>query len=263
MKLCVVVLFYLMILSTTANAQKYTGKKKLKTPPGTVKINDSLYFDKYEINNLAWREMIAYINQIEKGGIKTSLLNPDSTVWKDSIISDYYIPFEQAYSHHPSFNNYPVVGITYEQAGAYCEWRSKVVNERFTLKSHVNKKMKYRLPTIEEWEYAAAGKLNLEQYPLGYEKTMYKKYYKIGNVIYDNKNRNIVVYTSTVDGFYPNKYGIKNMIGNVSEMTATKGISKGGNFTLTLEESKIKNKQHYTKPEVWLGFRCVCEIVNE
>jgi len=48
----------------------------------------------------------------------------------------------------------------------------------------------------------------------------------------------------------------------MSEMVSTKGIAKGGNFLLPLDSCKINMEQHYTKPEAWLGFRCVCEIVD-
>ena len=52
---------------------------------------------------------------------------------------------------------------------------------------------------------------------------------------------------------------IYNLIGNVAEMTNTEGVSKGGSWFHSKEESKIKNKITYTKPEIWLGFRNVCK----
>jgi hypothetical protein len=50
------------------------------------------------------------------------------------------------------------------------------------------------------------------------------------------------------------------MIGNVSEMIAEKGLSKGGSWAHKLGESQIVKNQKYTKPEPWLGFRCVVEV---
>ena len=70
-------------------------------------------------------------------------------------------------------------------------------------------------------------------------------------------------YTTGIDNYLPNRFGVYNMIGNVSEMTATKGVAKGDNFLLPLDSCKINGQQIYIKPEAWLGFRCVCEIVKE
>ncbi|MFM8911488.1 MAG: formylglycine-generating enzyme family protein, partial [Flammeovirgaceae bacterium] len=58
----------------------------------------------------------------------------------------------------------------------------------------------------------------------------------------------------------PNKIGLTDMIGNVAEMVAEDGIAKGGSWAHTLDQSRIVNRQYYTKPEAWLGFRCVCEV---
>jgi formylglycine-generating enzyme required for sulfatase activity len=58
----------------------------------------------------------------------------------------------------------------------------------------------------------------------------------------------------------PNKIGLTDMVGNVAEMVSEEGIAKGGSWAHTLEQSKISNRQYYTKPQAWLGFRCVCEV---
>ncbi|MEM6299611.1 MAG: hypothetical protein AAF740_13060, partial [Bacteroidota bacterium] len=57
-----------------------------------------------------------------------------------------------------------------------------------------------------------------------------------------------------------NLFELKQMIGNVAELVAEEGISKGGSFWHTLEECKIKNRISYDKPKAWLGFRCVAEV---
>ncbi|WP_338762988.1 SUMF1/EgtB/PvdO family nonheme iron enzyme [Bernardetia sp. ABR2-2B] len=56
-------------------------------------------------------------------------------------------------------------------------------------------------------------------------------------------------------------FGIYNIFGNVAEMTATKGIAKGGSFVHTLEECAADRVQKYDAPKAWLGFRCLAEIV--
>jgi formylglycine-generating enzyme required for sulfatase activity len=68
--------------------------------------------------------------------------------------------------------------------------------------------------------------------------------------------------TAPTESFKANGFGLYNTIGNVSEMTNTKGIAKGGNYTLHVSRCAIKSEQSYTGPASWLGFRCVCEIID-
>jgi Uncharacterized conserved protein len=60
---------------------------------------------------------------------------------------------------------------------------------------------------------------------------------------------------------YTNGLGVSDMIGNVAEMISEKGFAKGGSWAHDLSASEIQKTQRYTKPEAWLGFRCVCEVL--
>ncbi|MGH7830333.1 MAG: formylglycine-generating enzyme family protein, partial [Candidatus Binatia bacterium] len=62
--------------------------------------------------------------------------------WSDAMFS------------HP---DQPVVGVSWEDAAAYCDWLSERVRERF------------RLPTEAEWERAARGGQESRLYPWGDE----------------------------------------------------------------------------------------------
>lgn len=227
-------------------------------------LKDNLYIDRTEVTNVNWREFLSYIKQLDSIHLydeQQFLL--DTSVWYSLNRPNYSI----YYHTHPSFNNYPVVGVSYEQATTFCKWRTDRVNELIQKKINTQwkfKKINYRLPTNEEWEFAASNSLNPEQYPFGFE----LQQEKIGDRIFyhwpefERPNFENRILTIPVNSLPPNSFGAYNLLGNVSEMITMKGISKGGNFTLQLDSCKIRQLHPYTKPEAWLGFRCICEVLE-
>ena len=64
------------------------------------------------------------------GDVAPNLVNrarPDKTVWREDMA--YNDPYVDNYFDHPAFSFYPLVGVTWEQAMAYCQWRTDRVNE--------------------------------------------------------------------------------------------------------------------------------------
>ena len=112
----------------------------------------------------------------------------------------------------------------------------------------------FRLPTKEEWELAASGGLDPNQYPFGYADTAHIKF----KLSVERSQKDGIIKTSSYKRCYPNALKICNIIGNVAEMTAEKGIAKGGSWKDKLVDCKIQNNISYNKPTNWLGFRCVC-----
>ncbi len=138
---------------------------------------------------------------------KTEAVYPDSLVWMRDFSYSYNEPFTRLYFSHPSYNQYPVVGITWKQAIAFCHWRTN--NSNFYLDKGNKKDEKidgiYRLPTEAEWEYAARGNSKTNNmYPWGSPYTRTKEgrllaNFKPGRGDYfgsDSKKDNI--YTSKV-----------------------------------------------------------------
>ncbi len=89
----------------------------------------SFYMDKYEITNLNWNEYLHWL-EVVFGPVAPELVaqaRPDHTVWREDLA--YNDPYEDNYFDHPAFSFYPIVGVTWEQAMAYCQWRTDRVNE--------------------------------------------------------------------------------------------------------------------------------------
>ena len=93
----------------------------------------SFYMDQTEVSNLAYREYIFWLNRVYGADYPNVVLNaiPDTLVWRDRLA--YNEPLVQTYFRHPSYQDYPVVGVTWVQANDYCNWRSDRVNENLLI----------------------------------------------------------------------------------------------------------------------------------
>ena len=249
----------------------YLGRANAQiNPSGTVKIKGNIYIDKTEVSNFDWRE---YVMWLEKTYGKTAMeyrnALPDTLVWKEK--ESFNEPYTQYYYSHPAYNDYPVVGISYEQAVQYCKWRTERVKELFETKMLTDKKnvyptnFEYRLPTKEEWE--AAAKIGYSEKTKKLLETKFK-----GQLLANlkrNTEDNVVVagnlaqnadIIAPVKSYWPNAAGCYNLIGNVAEMINQQGLAKGGSWKNEPSEVYIEKDLTYIKPTAWLGFRCVAEI---
>lgn len=145
---------------------------------------------------------------------------PDTLCWVADFTYAFNEPYTNSYFWHPAFDNYPVVGVTWKQATAFCIWRTQTLN-KFLVPEGITIQ-DYRLPTEAEWEYAARGNLNHSMYPWGgpYTRNMegcFLANFKPlrGNYVDDGGLIPIPVGT-----YEPNDYGLYDMAGNVAEWTA-------------------------------------------
>lgn len=149
---------------------------------------------------------------------------PDTLVWVRDFTYSYNEPWTLKYFSHPAFKDYPVVGVTWKQANAFCHWRT-MIKEKFLTQNKILPIHPYRLPTEAEWEYAARGGKMNNKYPWGsYYTSTQKGCYvanfkpKRGNYVSDS---NYSTKTMKVGSFDPNGYGLYDMAGNVAEWTST------------------------------------------
>jgi gliding motility-associated lipoprotein GldJ len=89
----------------------------------------SFYMDQTEVRNVDYREYLNWLQRvfIDQPDVYRQAL-PDTLVWRSKM--SYNEPYVKYYLRHPSYNNYPVVGVSWLQANDYTTWRTDRVNER-------------------------------------------------------------------------------------------------------------------------------------
>ena len=154
--------------------------------------------------------------------LNTYIVNiyPDTTCWVNDFKNSDNEVYLRNYFSNPAYNNYPVVGVTWEQANAFCAWRTDYLLKG--LGGEARYIQRYRLPTEAEWEYAARGK---DQNEFPWE----NKDVKNGNGCFyanfkpdrGNYTADGNLITSQVGIYSPNSNGLYDMAGNVAEWTST------------------------------------------
>ena len=151
---------------------------------------------------------------------KQTPIYPDTLAWIRDFTFSYNEPLATRYFWHPGFDDYPVVGITWDQAKAFCHWRTKLHND-FLSSQREATLQDYRLPTEVEWEYAARGDHQSSMYPWGgyytrkQDGTFLANFKPLrGNYVEDGG-----MATMKVGSYEANDFGLYDMAGNVAEWT--------------------------------------------
>lgn len=141
------------------------------------------------------------------------------------------------YFTNPKYDNYPVVGVTWEGARYYCNWRTKEENKKIKGKKNAIQ-MDYRIPTESEWEYALTFN--------------------------DSKSNVGSKELHQVEKGDKNKLGLLNLNGNVSEWTSSAGSNDNLEFKVVKgsswkSDSKGAQRELVLKSKGadYIGFRIV------
>jgi len=162
---------------------------------------------------------------------KEIMVYPDTLCWVRDFAYSYNEPMSKKYYSHSAFGNYPVVGVNWKQATAFCEWRTIYLNSFLESKSRMTES-DFRLPTEAQWEYAARGGRSQVQFPWGGPYLRNKKGCLLANFKPGRGNypEDGGFYTVRADAYWPNDYGLYNMAGNVAEWTSSLYYEGGYNF---------------------------------
>lgn len=154
--------------------------------------------------------------------LNTYIVNiyPDTTCWVNDFTNANNEMYMQLYFNHPNYNDYPVVGVSWEQANAFCAWRTDYLLRG--LGPQAKYVQRYRLPTEAEWEYAARGKEGtlfpwLQDGTSSDEGCFYANFKpEKGNYTKDGS-----LITTKAGSYSANSNGLFDMAGNVAEWTST------------------------------------------
>ncbi len=285
----------------------------------------SLYVDKYQVTNNLYRQFIealleeadatqegddeaddeedqefsgvvdgASSDQDEEKVAATALskefimdeLYPDMSVWQNDFAHHMADRMEQYYEHS-SFDDFPVVGITWDAARTFSEWRTQHLND-YREEQGLDDMPKFRLPTAAEWVYAARGGKAYAKYPWGGPYVRDLDGELLANFKSSKGNYRECQYdnTSPVDHFAPNNYGI-HIGGNVSEWTLDafnpaaaarmwdlnpvylddeepRKVVKGGSWkdVSRFLQTDAVDHEHKDRARSYIGFRCVMSHIG-
>ena len=205
---------------------KWLARDQAKLPGNSFNPKTGKYHDWAEvtIDTAYYDETGKIINKVIKKKLRQRgdlisrrIINiyPDTMCWMTEFTYSYNEPAMLNYFSHPSYGYFPVVGVTWEQAQAFCHWR----NAQYQNVSKMPRAQEYRLPTEAEWEYAArGGKLN-SAYPWGGPYIRDAKGCFMANFkpLRGNYTEDGYFLPSSVGTYDPNDYGLYDMAGNVSE----------------------------------------------
>lgn len=158
---------------------------------------------------------------------------PDTLSWIYDYAYAFNDPLTENYFWHEAYDNYPVVGVNWNQAKAFCVWRTNKLNKYIMSHGGRGTMAEFRLPTEAEWEWAARGGHQLNPYPWGGPYTRNDKGCLLANFkpLRGNYIADGGLTTLVVAHFPANDWGLYDMAGNVAEWTLSAYDPTSYNFT--------------------------------
>ncbi|MCH2199899.1 MAG: SUMF1/EgtB/PvdO family nonheme iron enzyme [Flavobacteriales bacterium] len=259
-------------------------------PPGTLEVSPGFYVDDCEITNFYWLEYLVYQKRVhgKESELYRSCL-PDTSVWQ---VHDDFKSFGYRYLRHPAYRDFPVVGISIEQAKQYAKWRSDRVMEvllirnkkielhvdalrdsMFTIERYfsgnyrdyepeqsITHYLEYRIPSKEEFERVipVADSLHQSNYKPIQDEPESQLFYNCfcGISVKDSVIKDFPIIKGTPSGRKPL---IANLDCNVREMTNQEGSFFGSSCIDSCGTPSYQFRQDSNMVNCYTGFRCVAE----
>ena len=237
--------------------------------PNLVRVSENFYADQTEVSNLFYKEYLYWLESVF-GTESAEYIRafPDSTVW--TYQKEIEIDFD-TYFWSYIFDDYPVVGITLEQAKNYSSWRTDRVLELtlidfgyLPLDLKENRKNYFSVERLINGEVELLRELkDLLVYTI-YEVPTIEQWDELSGLISDSEKEKANSYSSRIykqlrpyDDGRKNKFGIYNVVGNVAELVDSPGVTKGGSWKHHPDDTPPLENFKQNIPNCWTGFRTV------
>jgi gliding motility-associated lipoprotein GldK len=288
-----------------AKTIKWGDKATMEKVDAMILTPDNRIFNKKEIDptKLVFHSEVFDFKEAAKSpkGVQRSKfivkkdlqIYPDTLCWVRDFAYSYNEPMAKKYYSHPAFGNYPVVGISWKQATAFCEWRTQYLNGFLESKKRMTES-DFRLPTEAQWEYAARGGRSQSPYPWGGPYLRNRKGCLLANFKPGRGNypEDGGFYTVRADAYWPNDFGLYNMSGNVAEWTSSlfyegsysfqhdmnpevrwnakesdpprmkRKVTRGGSWKDVgyYLQTSARNYEYQDTTKSYIGFRCIIDL---
>jgi len=288
--------------------KKGSKSKDVEALKGMYYDGEDQIFGKKELNvskltyNFAWFDWRGAANSQGKNLPRSSFIHkdkvgiyPDTLVWLRDFAYAQNDPMVKSYFSHPAYDSYPVVGVNWRQARAFCDWRTKLY-EDYSAKERKAPRGLVSLPSDPQFEWAARGGRVGAEFPWGgpyirNPKGCLLANFKPGRGDYASDGG---AYTVNVKSYFPNDYGLYNMAGNVSEWTISSWTNVFNSFTSDLNptfsydakpsdppalkrkiirggswkdigyflQTSTRSYEYQDTSKSYIGFRCVVEAMG-
>lgn len=244
---------------------------------------ESFWMDQTEVTNAQYRQFMHSVND-------SAAIYPNEFCWVTDFEQANNEIYTRSYFSYRAYDQYPVVGVSWQQATRFCAWRTSQYKQAARLPDGLEIEP-FRLPTEAEWEYAARAGNNNSKYPWPQEgirttEGCFRANLKPAPGNYTDDGHLI---TSRVKSFPPNDFGLYDMAGNVAEWTSAayspaayiqmgdlnpdyqynalpqdplslkRKVLRGGSWKDLpyFIRSDIRSWAYQHEQHAWLGFRCV------
>jgi formylglycine-generating enzyme required for sulfatase activity len=150
--------FSIELRSVTVNSRKFSLKE---IDDGLRIIRGNLYAYETETTNGLYNLFLSYLEeQGQPELLKQCSYDLSSYSEKDKALYNEYVspfrkPLDKKDTTVKNYTNFPAVNISHDAAVIFCQWLTEQYNSSSGKKKF--SKVKFRLPTLKEWQIAALG----------------------------------------------------------------------------------------------------------